>query len=259
MARPLPTIVFFAGAFADPSCFNRLAALFNDAGYPTVYATALSLNPSDPADITTAKDAQHAREKVLLPLVEDENKEVVVFTHSYGGVVGGAAAAGLSKSARKAEGKKGGGVIGLLYLVGNIVCEGETLLQAVGGAYPPFIKENNPSKGLAIIDPVMEILYNDVDISLKAEMEAGMIPNALAAFETPSGPPAWAEPEFNGRRTYLKTINDQCNPLFLQDMWLQKSAVEWETVDIQTSHCPFISRPAEVADICVGIFKRWAE
>ena len=144
MATSLPTVVFFAGAFADPSCFDELAVSFKDAGYPVVYANVLSLNPSNPKDVTTSKDMQHTRENVLLPLLND-NKEVVVFVHSYGGVVGGAAAAGLSKASRSSEGKKGG-VIGLLYLVGNIVGEGQTLLQAVGGAYPPFIKQDHVSQ-----------------------------------------------------------------------------------------------------------------
>jgi hypothetical protein len=69
---------------------------------------------------------------------------LIIFTHSYGGVVGGAAAAGLSKVVRSSRNQEGG-VTGLVYLVGNIVSEGETLLQAVGGAYPPFIKEENVS------------------------------------------------------------------------------------------------------------------
>jgi pimeloyl-ACP methyl ester carboxylesterase len=140
MAAVRPAIVFFAGAFADPCCFDALASLFGEEGYPTAYARVLSLNPSNPEEVTTARDAEHTREKVLLPLLED-GKDVIVFTHSYGGIVGGAAAAGLSKSSRIAKGKKGG-IIGLLYLAGNIVHEGKTLLEAVGGAYPPFIKEN---------------------------------------------------------------------------------------------------------------------
>jgi pimeloyl-ACP methyl ester carboxylesterase len=144
MANSLPTIVFFAGAFAEPTCFDDLASHFKQAGYPTVYANVLSLNPPNPADVTTAKDAQYTREKVLLPLLE-EGKDVIVFAHSYGGMVGGAAAAGLSKHSRAREGKQGG-VIGLLYLAGNIICEGETLLQAMGGAYPPFVKENYVSQ-----------------------------------------------------------------------------------------------------------------
>lgn len=140
MDRPAPTIVFFAGAFADPSCFDSLAQLFKNAGYPTEYAHVLSLNASDPESVTTAQDAQHTREKYLLPLVES-GKDVVIFVHSYGGVVGGAAAAGLSKTSRLAKGEEGG-VIGLFYLVGVVAAEGENLLQSVGGAYPPFIKRD---------------------------------------------------------------------------------------------------------------------
>jgi hypothetical protein len=73
-----------------------------------------------------------------------------------------------------------------------------------------------------------------------------MIPHALAAFETPAPAPAWAETAFDGRRAYIRTSDDQCNPLFLQEMWLKKSGVAWETVDLKTSHCPFISCPEEV-------------
>ncbi|TRX94095.1 hypothetical protein FHL15_004863 [Xylaria flabelliformis] len=32
------------------------------------------------------------------------------------------------------------GVVGLIYIVGNITLEGEALSEAVGGSHPPFIK-----------------------------------------------------------------------------------------------------------------------
>lgn len=140
MSHAKPTIVFFAGAFTGPSCFDKVAAEFNNAGYPIAYTKVLSLNPSDPSTVSTSKDAEHVRTTVLLPLLE-KGRDVVLFAHSYGGVVGGAAAAGLSKSAQRANAKEGG-IIGLLYLAGNIVGEGKSLKDAVGGAYPPFIKED---------------------------------------------------------------------------------------------------------------------
>lgn len=140
MAKVPPTIVFFAGAFAEPTCFDTIAAFFRDEGYSTVYARFPSLEASSPEDVTTSKDSESARNEVLLPLIEG-GKDVIVFVHSYGGVVGGQAAFGLSKISRSAEGKSGG-VIGLLYLAGNIVHEGGTLLDAIGGIYPPFIKDN---------------------------------------------------------------------------------------------------------------------
>jgi hypothetical protein len=105
----------------------------------------------------------------------------------------------------------------------------------------------------------MDVLYNDVDASRKSELEAGMIPHALAALETQSGAPAWAESAFDGRRAYLRTADDQCIPAFVQDMWLEKSGKEWDVVDLKASHCPFISRPAEVAEICMPLFKKWAQ
>jgi len=105
----------------------------------------------------------------------------------------------------------------------------------------------------------METLYGDVDPVLKPKMEAAMIPHALAAFETAATAPAWAEIAFDGRRAYIRTLNDQCNPIFAQDMWLEKSGVQWDTVDMMASHCPFISRPADVAELSVRFFKKWAE
>ncbi|KAF2726504.1 prolyl aminopeptidase-like protein [Polyplosphaeria fusca] len=252
-----PTILFFAGAFADPSCFDTLSEHLRKAGYPTTYAYVPSLNPTDLTTVSCSQDAQVTRKNHILPLL-DEGKDVVIFAHSYGGVVGGAAAAGLSKASRSAAGKLGG-VIGLLYCVGNIVSEGETLLQAVGGAYPPFIKQDQPSKGVAVISPVIETLYspNPVPPELVPQLEAAMTPTALAAFETPESAPAWAESTFDGHRAYIRTVNDQCNPSFLQDMWIKKSGVKWDVVNMTSGHCPFITQPEEVNEVAIQVIRNW--
>ena len=140
-----PTIVLFAGAFANPSwCFKKIAPYFNKAGYPTVYARVPSLCASAGDEISCARDAETSRNSVLLPLIEGEQKDVIIFAHAYGGVVGGGAAVGLSKKARAAEGKDGG-VVGLVYLAGNLVSEGETLFQFLDGIHPDFIKTPNVS------------------------------------------------------------------------------------------------------------------
>lgn len=84
-----------------------------------------------------------------------------------------------------------------------------------------------------------------------------MIPTALAAFETPQTAPAWAESGFDGHRAYIRTVNDQCNPSFLQDMWIQKSAVKWEVVDVMSGHCPFITRPEELTEVVLRVLSKW--
>lgn len=40
---------------------------------------------------------------------------------------------------RQSQGRTSG-IIGLIYVVGNITLENEALRDAIGGAYPPFIK-----------------------------------------------------------------------------------------------------------------------
>lgn len=105
-----------------------------------------------------------------------------------------------------------------------------------------------PSKGLALIEPAMDILYNDCDSALSTELEGHMLPHANLAFETKATAPAWADHGFDGKRVYVRTLLDCCNPSFLQDMWLEKSKVQWEVVDFQTGHMPFESQPQQLAE-----------
>lgn len=93
----------------------------------------------------------------------------------------------------------------------------------------------------------MEVLYNDCDQALKPKLEAAMKPHALAAFETKPTAPAWADDAFDGRRAYVRTVDDCCNPSFLQDTWLQKTKKEWTVVDFETGHMPFVSQPEALA------------
>lgn len=93
----------------------------------------------------------------------------------------------------------------------------------------------------------MDILYNDCDPALAPELEASMKPHALLAFETKATAPAWADKGFDGRRAYVRTLDDCCNPSWLQDSWLEKSGVKWDIVDFKTGHMPFVSQPESLA------------
>ncbi|RAK73203.1 alpha/beta hydrolase [Aspergillus fijiensis CBS 313.89] len=243
----LPVIVIVPGAYGTPEGFEKLQPYLSQAGYATHPESYPSCNPSDPANVSSAQDSAFLRDNVLLPLLDEQGKDVVIIAHSYGGVVAGGAARGLAKGTRRAQGQATG-VIGLIYVVGNIALEGESLLTAVGGAYPPFITADKPSQGLSLIEPAMDILYNDCDRALEPELAKFMQPHALRAFVTPATAPAWAESAFDGRRAYVRALDDCCNPVSLQDLWLEKSKVKWEVVDFKTGHMPFVSQPQALAE-----------
>ncbi|KAK7736120.1 hypothetical protein SLS53_007147 [Cytospora paraplurivora] len=201
----------------------------------------------------SAADIASLREGVLIPLLE-QGVDVVIIAHSYGGVVAGGAAKDLDKPTRQAQGKTSG-IVGLIYVAGNITLESEALLDAIGGAYPPFIKIDKPSKGLALIEPATDVLYNDVDRVLADELESQMQPHAYLAFETKATAPAWADKAFDERRVYVRTLDDTCNPLFVQDAWLEKTKVRWDVVDFKTGHMPFVTQPALLAGQIVKFVK----
>ncbi|KAI1820726.1 Alpha/Beta hydrolase protein [Xylaria intraflava] len=233
-----PVILIVPGAFGTPAGFDKLAPHLD--GLQTHPGAYPSCNHPDPLNATCAADITAVR-SIILSLL-DQQRDVVILAHSYGGVVAGGAAKDLDRETRKAQ-DHSSAVVGLVYIAGNITLEGETLFEAVGGAYPPFIKEHTPSEGFALIRPAMDVLYNDCDPALQPAFDASVQPHALKAFETKPPAPAWADKGFDGRRLYVRTLDDHCNPSFLQDAWIQKSKVDWEVVDFKTGHMPFVSQP----------------
>ncbi|KAI0459138.1 Alpha/Beta hydrolase protein [Xylaria acuta] len=236
----LPVVVLVPGAFGTPAGFDKMIPHLN--GLQTHPGAYPSCNPPDPMNANCSDDISALRNTLISLL--DQQRDLIILAHSYGGVVAGGAAKGLDKDSRKAQGHTSA-VVGLIYVVGNITLDGECLLEAVGGAYPPFIKSDKPSKGLALIEPAMEILYNDCEPD--PELDKSMTPHALHAFETKASAPAWQDTGFDGRRLYIRTVNDHCNPSVLQDAWIEKSGVDWNVVNFESGHMPFISQPEALA------------
>lgn len=86
------------------------------------------------------EDAKSIR-VVLDQLFAEEEREVLIVLHSYGGVVGTEATdASLSAKYHAAQGKNGG-VVRLVYMCAFILPSNASLGDAFGGALPPFIKE----------------------------------------------------------------------------------------------------------------------
>lgn len=146
---PSPVIVLVPGAFGTPAGYDKLLPYLKEAGFSTYPGPYPSCNASDPATATAPKDIASFSDDILRPLIEQEQKDIVIIAHSYGGIVAGAAAKDLDKPTRQAQNLTGG-VIGLIYVAGNIALEGESLLDAVGGAYPPFIKVGKVGSTLSL-------------------------------------------------------------------------------------------------------------
>jgi len=105
-----------------------------------------------------------------------------------------------------------------------------------------------PSPGKAIVDPLMETMYNDCDPSMESELQRLAKPQGYNVFLTPALAPCWADDGFEGRRCYIRCEKDQCIPVQAQDAWLTSCGVEWDVATFETGHMPFISQPEMTAD-----------
>ena len=140
MASSKATIAIVPGAWHPPTAYESFITHLKDAGYPVVVASIPSFNAKDPFTCDCHSDTEAVRQQ-LLALIETDGKDVIVYTHSYGGIPGGGAAHGLSKSTRSLQGKTGG-VVGLIYMSAFVVPQGQSLLEYLGGKHAPYLVEN---------------------------------------------------------------------------------------------------------------------
>lgn len=72
------------------------------------------------------------------------------------------------------------------------------------------------------------------------------------ALSTKVSAQAWAQRGFSNRLAYVRTTEDRVNPVSLQDSEIQGSGVHWDVVTMQSSHAPYFSHPAELANYIVN-------
>lgn len=104
----------------------------------------------------------------------------------------------------------------------------------------------------------MDVLYNDCNAERAPELIASVKPHAYKAFMTKATAPGWADAAYDGKRVYVHTLDDHCNPSWLQDLWLEKSKVKWDVVDFQTGHMPFVSQPEKLAEQIIKAVKSFS-
>lgn len=139
MSSILPVFLILPGGSQNPTHYGYLAHLLQSAGYPT--SSALLPSVGNSAKITIKEDITFIRDRLILPYLDLERRDVILVMHSYSGVPGSAAALGLGRKERAAQGKQGA-VIGQIFYAAMLQKGGDggDLLTAGGGSFPPFLK-----------------------------------------------------------------------------------------------------------------------
>ncbi|KUJ08693.1 alpha/beta-hydrolase [Mollisia scopiformis] len=251
MSPSKPTIIVLHGSWHSPPHYERLTSLLTEAQYPPICPTQPTFDAKPPTK-TLYDDADFVR-SMLTELVEQEQKEVILVLHSYGGVLGTQAVTeDFSRSAREKKGLKGG-VIHLLFMTGFVLHNGECLASPLGGSLPPFIPVEEDGS-CNMLEPARR-LYNDLPTAEQEHWVSLLRPHPEIASLTPLTNVGYKYVP----STYLFCENDQALPLEVQKSMV--ASVEGEVfggkmgeVSCGAGHSPFLSMPEKVVEVIDGLW-----
>ncbi len=218
----MPNIVLVHGAWADGSCWDGVIERLQTDGYNVV---APQFPESSLADDVTR----------LRQVLDRQDGPTIVAAHSYGGHI------------MTALGNNAPNVVGLVYIAGFGLDEGETIgqLLAQGPPTPATAHIDVDNRGFAWLpeDDFLAHFAPDVEPSKAKVMYAVQQPLAFSTFDAVMGPPAWKSfPTW-----YMVAMADEVIPPDAERQFAARMGAT--TVEIPTSHVAMVSHPDEVVDL----------
>ncbi len=226
------TVMLVHGAFHGSWCWEPVRAELAAAGV----ATAVVDNPS----VTSPGSDLHADGDNLRRALDAIEGPVVLVGHSYGGAV-------ISDAGAHPN------VEHLVYLTALVLDEGESAAQnaLAGGEHNELAGAMVFDGDMATVEParVVQLFFHDCAPEVAAAAAAQLLPMSMAALTGSSRAAAWRDRP----ATYVVCTDDRAIPVAMQRSCAARIG---DTVEMPTSHSPFLSRPDEVARMLAAIAAR---
>ncbi|KAL9084208.1 MAG: hypothetical protein Q9159_005331 [Coniocarpon cinnabarinum] len=195
--------------------------------------------------------ALHHEAKALV----SAGNQVLILSHSYGGVVAtNAITADLSISARHKEGKQGG-ILGMVYLCAFILQKGQCVVDIVsesGCALDIDLRDD----GTCFPKNPVEAFYQDVEARRAEELKGRLDVHATSAQVEKCSYEAW-----RGQKVgYIFCEADEAIVLKRQRRMVEavgERGVDVETQTLECGHSPFVVCPERVVELVGGYVKEW--
>ena len=182
-----PLILLVPGAWHTPRCFDIITPHFNEQGYDTrvIQLPSVGTCPGLP---DMSADVALVRENVIR-ILDEENRDTILFMHSYGSIPGTEALKGLGKKERGESGKKTG-VVALFYIAGVLPVLGGTSATTCAQvsdeerANPPAWVIKDLGDGTVENEDPILCFYDDVEPKLAQEAVTWLRPHSFGYKES---------------------------------------------------------------------------
>lgn len=224
-----PTVVLVPGAWLPPTAYTAWTARLEQDGYRTATIPYPSSDPrGDAQDLDVAGDAAAVRAALLRLLDNDDHGGVVLVMHSYGGMPGSSAAAGLL----------GAGLLGLVYVAAFVVPEGTSCAGMTGGRLAPWVRDDTPRPGVNMPADPANMFRHGFAAGEAERLGASCRPHATKAFTSVQPPLALGGQgdAWRGRLGYIKTARDDEIPEAAQDAMIGSADRDWMVRSVDGGH-----------------------
>jgi pimeloyl-ACP methyl ester carboxylesterase len=229
-------VVFVHGACVRDGAWwwHRTAGLLLQKGITSV---APALPSCGEADGSPGVDGPGLIEDVaaVRQVLQDGDEPTVMVAHSYGGIVTAEAAAGIDS-------------VRHLLLISSYLPEvGQSLSEFGDGGPAPFL-DFDPEGGTFGVRPelLVDTFLQDCDTDVQTGAVAHLARQSLQVTGQPVGAAAWPQVP----STYLVCAQDKGTPARLQREFARRAG---RVVEIDAGHHPFLSQPAAVRDVLLGL------
>jgi pimeloyl-ACP methyl ester carboxylesterase len=229
-------VVFVHGACVKDGSWwwHRTAELLAERG---VASTAPALPSCGETGESTGAQGPGLTEDVaaVRHVLTASDEPTVVVAHSYGGIVTAQAGAGVD-------------AVRHLLLVSSYLPEvGQSLSSFGGEQLAPFL-DIDPKGGTFTVRPeaLPETFLQDCDPEVQRQAVGKTARQSLAVLSQPVQAAAWQHVP----STYLVCAQDQGTPATRQREFAGRAT---RVVELEAGHHPFLSQPAEVRDVIVGV------
>jgi pimeloyl-ACP methyl ester carboxylesterase len=163
------------------------------------------------------------------------DEPTVVVAHSYGGIVTAQAAAELDS-------------VRHLLLISSYLPEVGQSLSSFGGEEPAPFLDIDPEAGTFTVrlDGLAETFLHDCDAELQRQARDKRARQSLAVLQQPVQSAAWQHVP----STFLVCADDRGTPADRQREFARRAG---RVVELDAGHHPFLSQPAAVRDLIVGL------
>ncbi|MCW2546666.1 MAG: putative hydrolase [Mycobacterium sp.] len=216
----MSAVVLVHGAWHGAWCWDGVVKALSERGVPAIALELPLTGFEDDVALTRAA-------------IESAGDHVVVCGHSYGGAVISEAAADLP------------GVKRLVFIAALMLDSGEDMATLMLGEPSLLLQALVVTDEGITVDPgkIHQVFYGDGTAEAARAIAPLLRPMPLTAgAATVGGEPAWKQVA----STFVVCTNDQATPPSRQRILAERATdvVEWPT-----DHSPFLSRPAQVAEL----------